>query len=48
MKKDVLDMIEICCNREVTNKIYYYIDRVIVHFDNGQVAKVTTRSYKGV
>lgn len=47
MKKEVLDMLQTYCDAEITNKVYYYLDKVIVHLENGQKVKITTRSYKG-
>ena len=47
MKQDVLDMIETCFCSEITNKVYYYLDKVVVYLENGQKAKITVRSYKG-
>ena len=39
MKKEVLDIIETYCDSEITNKVYYYIDKIIVYLENGQKVK---------
>ena len=47
MKKEILEMMETYFNAELTNKVYYYLDKIIICFDNDTKVKITTRSYKG-